>query len=246
MIEMIPKTIHYCWFSGEKKPGIITNCIDTWKNVLSDYEFFEWNLEKFNKDIIPFVSQAISEKKWAFAADYFRLWVLYNYGGIYIDSDVMVNQGLDRFLKDGLFLGWEDIDVLEAHIIGSEPGNSFISECMSFYENINFIRPDGSIFLVPMPAIITNIARSKFGLRRNYKMQKLKNNILVYPADYFSINHDSQSNFTEHLFLGSWNENRDKHYYQLLLSKHNKYKNYTARIVYFLKRYLREKFTEVN
>jgi mannosyltransferase OCH1-like enzyme len=246
MIEMIPKTIHYCWFSGEKKPVIITKCIDTWKNVLSDYEFFEWNLEKFNKDINPFVSQALSEKKWAFAADYFRLWVLFNYGGIYLDCDVIVNKSLDRFLNDDLFIGWEDVDVLAAHLIGSVQGHSFIKDCMSFYENIHFIKPDGSMFLVPMPAIITNIARSKFGLRRNYKMQTISNNILIYPADYFSINCNNQSNFTEHLFLGSWKENRDIHYYQLLLSKHHKYKNYTARIVYFLKRYLREKFIGVN
>ena len=30
---MIPKTIHYCWFSGEKKPKIIQKCIDKFKET---------------------------------------------------------------------------------------------------------------------------------------------------------------------------------------------------------------------
>lgn len=27
---MIPKIIHYCWFSGEEKPIFIQKCIKSW------------------------------------------------------------------------------------------------------------------------------------------------------------------------------------------------------------------------
>lgn len=243
---MIPKTIHYCWFSGEEKPDTVKKCIQSWKSVLNDYEFIEWNLKTFDKNIIPFVAQAVSEKKWAFAADYFRLWVLYNYGGIYLDCDVIINQKLDRFLENELFLGWEDIDVLEAHLMGSDSGHAFIKECMLFYENTNFKELDGSLFLVPMPSIITKIALDKFGLKRNYKTQMLKNKAVIYTAEYFSIKYKNRNNYAEHLFLGSWNDNRESNYYGVLMLKHNKFNNNLKRTAYFLKRYIRERFQKLS
>ena len=40
----------------------------------------------------------MSVKKYAAAADYVRLYALYNYGGIYLDSDVELFKSLDFFL----------------------------------------------------------------------------------------------------------------------------------------------------
>ena len=43
---MIPKLIHYSWFSGEPYPQFLQECMDTWKKVLPDYEFMLWDAEK--------------------------------------------------------------------------------------------------------------------------------------------------------------------------------------------------------
>lgn len=33
----IPKVVYYCWFGGEK-PQSVLNCINNWKEKLSNYE----------------------------------------------------------------------------------------------------------------------------------------------------------------------------------------------------------------
>ena len=47
---------------------------------------------------MPWVKQAFEAKKYAFAADYIRFYALYNYGGIYLDSDVEVLRSFDPLL----------------------------------------------------------------------------------------------------------------------------------------------------
>ena len=57
---------------------------------MPDYEIIRWDRNKFSIESVPFVNEAYSVKKWAFASDYIRLYALYNEGGIYLDSDVLV------------------------------------------------------------------------------------------------------------------------------------------------------------
>ena len=94
---MIPKKIHYCWFSGDKKPVSIERCIESWKRVMPDYEIKEWDGNSFDFDSVLFVKQAIEARKWAFASDYVRLYALHTEGGIYLDSDVEVFKRFDCF-----------------------------------------------------------------------------------------------------------------------------------------------------
>ena len=95
---MIPKKIHYCWFGREEKPLIVKKCIESWKNILVDYEIKEWNEDNFDININEFVRQAYESGKYAFVSDYVRVYALYNYGGIYMDTDVEVYKAfsLDR------------------------------------------------------------------------------------------------------------------------------------------------------
>ena len=73
---MIPKTIHYCWFGGNKKPALIKKCIESWKKFCPDYEIKEWNENNFNINCNEYVQKAHEMKKWAFVADYARFFVL--------------------------------------------------------------------------------------------------------------------------------------------------------------------------
>ena len=87
---MIPKIIHYCWLSGDPFPDLINKCIDSWHNILSDYEFMLWDTRKIDVNSNLWLKQAYENKKYAFAADYIRFFALYHYGGIYLDADVEV------------------------------------------------------------------------------------------------------------------------------------------------------------
>ena len=86
----IPKVIHYCWFGRKQLPQDAVYCIESWKKYYPDYEIVEWNEDNFDVNICDYVKEAYAEKKWAFVSDYARFWILYNYGGLYFDTDVEV------------------------------------------------------------------------------------------------------------------------------------------------------------
>ena len=84
---MIPKKIHYCWLSNDVMPEKLQRCIESWKINLPDYEIIKWDLTKFPLEKNIWVRQAYERKKYAFAADYIRIYALVTEGGIYLDSD---------------------------------------------------------------------------------------------------------------------------------------------------------------
>ena len=138
---MIPKIIHYCWFSGEKYPPQIKRCIKSWKRHLQDYEFVLWDSKRYDFDNVPFVKKCIEMRKWAFAADYIRLYAVYSMGGIYLDSDVLVQNTFDRFLNHNAFWGIDANDEQqyafpEAAVFGAVKGFQPLKEMMSFYEQL--------------------------------------------------------------------------------------------------------------
>ena len=104
---MIPKIIHYCWFGGNPLPEQVKKMISTWKKYCPDYEIKEWNESNFNLDTCIYAKEAYTTKKWAFITDYVRLKVIYDYGGIYMDTDVEVCKNLDELLKWDAFSGFE-------------------------------------------------------------------------------------------------------------------------------------------
>ena len=96
----IPKIIHYVWVGGNPKSKDIQRCMKTWKKHLKDYEIIEWNENNFDINSNKFVKQAYEAKKWAYVSDYIRAYAIYNYGGIYLDTDVIVLDNLEELLEN--------------------------------------------------------------------------------------------------------------------------------------------------
>ena len=116
---MIPKVIHYCWLSGDPIPEKLQRCMDSWKKFLPDYEFVLWDLERFDIKTSQWVKEAFEARKYAFAADYIRLYAVYNYGGIYMDMDVEVVRPFDDLLASPYILGLESEKGVEAGVFGA-------------------------------------------------------------------------------------------------------------------------------
>ena len=91
---MIPKTIHYCWFGNNPKSPEILACIESWKKQCPDFSIIEWNENNFPFKDFPFTLRMYKEKRWAFVADYARLHILYEQGGFYLDTDMLLLQSL--------------------------------------------------------------------------------------------------------------------------------------------------------
>lgn len=216
---MIPKTIHYCWISGDEFPEKIARYIASWKKILTDYNFILWNYKKISEDIPEsreslWLQQAIKTKKYAFAADFVRVFALNRYGGIYLDTDVEVFGTFDSFLGNDLFIGFDYANDLEPAVIGSIPGHPWIQKILAFYRNKSFINKDESLNTEPLPVIFDRLSKGLFNYERNGKFQKIELlGIVIFPYDYFSpkdiyFNRIRKTNNTVsiHHFDGSWVE----------------------------------------
>lgn len=108
---MISRKIHYCWFGGNELPDMARKCIDSWKKFCPDYEIIEWNEDNFDLDTTPYTRWCYDNKKWAFLSDFVRLSVVYQYGGLYFDTDVELVRTPDSLLCEEAFYGFQ-IDTL--------------------------------------------------------------------------------------------------------------------------------------
>ena len=206
---MIPKKIHYFWFGRNPKSELALKCIESWKQKLPDYEMIEWNEDTFDINENVFCKEAYEAKKWAFVTDYVRLKVLYEYGGIYMDTDVEVLDSLEDFLSNRAFSGFEDNCSVPTGIMASEAKHPFFAELLAYYNNRHFTLEDGTYDVTTNVQIITETASNK-GLRLDNTMQVVED-FAFYPNDYFcpmswktrKLN-ITKNTKTIHHFAGSW------------------------------------------
>lgn len=209
---MIPKIIHLCWLSGDEYPPMIKKCIDSWKHHLPDYEVMLWDTKRFDVDSVLWTKQAFECKKYAFAADYIRLYALYHYGGIYLDSDVLVYKSFDDLLDLPYFIGEDFIHLFEPAIIGCQAGNSMIGKVLKRYEDRPFINADGSYDLCALPIVFRQQLVGSFLFRKIFSKAEFVNDdsvINVFSFDYFNSRDYISAvrfpmSYCSHCFLGSW------------------------------------------
>lgn len=185
---MIPKKIHYCWLSGDPLPLDIKKYINDWKKILPDYEIILWDSNKFEIDSVRWVKEAYETKKYAFAADYIRFYALYNYGGIYLDSDVEVLKKFDDLLNLNTFMGFEYTGIPEAAVIGAEKGSDWVKDCLDWYKDKSFYGSDGKMRQVVVPFLIQKVVEEKYNtiLSDKGKIIDFTDNIKIFPYKYFS------------------------------------------------------------
>ena len=146
---MIPKIIHYCWFGHNPLPPLAIKCIASWKKHFPDYEIKEWNEDNFNVNSIPYTYEAYSVGKYAFVSDYARFWILYQYGGIYFDTDVEVIKNMDDIINAGPFMGCENMfipknknsiaDINPGLGFGAIPKMEIYKNILDYYSNVSSI-----------------------------------------------------------------------------------------------------------
>lgn len=180
----IPKIIHYCWFGGNSLPELAKKCIASWKKFLPDYEIKEWNEQNYNVRKILYTAQAYDAKKYAFVSDYARFDILYQYGGIYFDTDVEVIKPLDEILKRGAFAGVECAGGLAAGLgIASPAASPIYKEIIDSYNESVFIKSDGSQDLTTVVTRVSDIFK-KHGFTDKNEIQEVAG-VTIYPAEYF-------------------------------------------------------------
>lgn len=201
----IPLIVHYCWMSGDAWDEKTKKCFNSWKKYIPDFEYKLWNSETLPQDVlnVPSVQNALKAKKWAFVADYVRIWALYNYGGLYMDLDVELLKRPTPIFNNQLILGLET-EQIGAHFIAATPKNEFARFVLSQLKNkTNFM---------PLPQFITEC------YVEYYKRAALVGNyddVTIYPNEYFNpflwdqdhqegILNTTTNTYCIHWYAGSW------------------------------------------
>jgi len=211
----IPKIIHYCWFGKGEKSPLILRCMASWKKFFPDYEIREWNEDNFDITQNSYIQEAYSCKKWAFVSDFVRLVAVYEYGGIYFDTDVEVIKNFEHILQAGGYLGFENATneknkkkVATGLGFAAHKGDKIILAMLNDYKNINFLNK-GKMDLIPCPERNTNVL-NKMGLKTDGSLQRL-GDITIYPFEYFcgfdlANSHPliTKNTYTIHHYTASW------------------------------------------
>ncbi|MBR2631791.1 MAG: hypothetical protein IKD25_09800 [Bacteroidaceae bacterium] len=225
---MIPKIIHYSWISTDPKPELVERCMKTWKEMLPDYEVVLWDAQKIQEEIQSvFVDEAISVRKWAFAADFVRLHAVYRYGGIWLDSDVEVKKPFDDLLHQRMFIGQEAATFfsfntafkethLTSHCFGAEPGHPFLKKCLDYYQGRHFITstngdlPQHMRYDMTLLPLIQSQLLQAFGYKEQAyfynQKQCISEGICVYPSYYFDApkSRSMKNVYCIHQCMESW------------------------------------------
>ncbi len=183
---MIPKILHYCWFGGRPLSPETEKYIATWRDKCPDYEIKRWDESSFDMDRCAYAKEAYEAKKWAFLADYVRLWALGEYGGIYLDTDVELIKPLDPFLGESAFCGFEREEQLCTAVMGSEPGGRWVSALLEDYQRRHFLMPDGSFDETTNVTTVSGRTERTFGFKLDGTAQKKEGVLTLYPRDVFS------------------------------------------------------------
>lgn len=242
--NLIPKIIHYCWFGGNPLPELAQKCISSWRKFFPDYEIKEWNEQNYDVNKILYTKQAYEAKKYAFVSDYARFDILYQYGGLYFDTDVEVIKPMDEILKRGAFAGVErtgDASSLNAGLgLASPAASPIYKEILDSYKESSFLNEDGTQNLTTVVTRVSDIFKNH-GLKDIDEIQTVAG-VTVYPVDYFCPKdyitgkmNITQNTHTIHWYDGSWLLPIDREmntYIYKILSKYGKSKKSTFLIVF--------------
>ncbi len=194
---MIPKKIHYCWFGGNEKSELARHCIQSWKKIHPDFEIIEWNESNSPLEDNAYVKDAFAQGKWAFVSDYVRSKVMYEHGGIYMDTDMELKLPLDEFLNEKAVCGFEVKGVPYSAFWAAEPKHKLAKDFMEYYN-----RQQGFEERINTD-IFSEMLENEYGAdRMKDEIQHLRHDVTLYPSVYFS--QDLPKNYVSHHFNGSW------------------------------------------
>jgi inositol phosphorylceramide mannosyltransferase catalytic subunit len=216
----IPPVIHLIWL-GSTPPPTVDLAIASWKKYHPKWEIILWTDEKLKKFSW---SNARSEdffkegKNWAEKSDILRFEILYQFGGIYSDTDVICLKSFEGLVTRGLtfFAGFESNKIkrfgrplIGSAIIGAAKNSSVIKRCIDYSQSAK-----------EAPSIHQHI-RSGPGPMSKASYEALEagqENILLLPCSYLYplpwekrlaplneiIENIRPESFAIHLWEGSW------------------------------------------
>lgn len=183
---MLPKIIHYCWFGKGPLPEEAKKCISSWEKYCPGYEIRRWDETNFDIKCCKYVEDAYKSKKWAFVSDFARFCILYNYGGIYFDTDVEMIKNIDDIVEKGPFMGMEHVGKVNPGLgLGGNKGLDLFKEIIDEYMTSNFYKFPGVQEDENVVGKVTKVLIRK-GFQTDLSSIQIVQNIFIYPTEFFA------------------------------------------------------------
>ena len=246
---MIEKKIHYIWFGNEKNQKV-KSCIESWKKYLPEYQIIEWSERNIDIDSLKkenkFFKECYDRKLWAYVADYLRVKILYEEGGIYLDTDIEIIKDISPLLENDLFLGFENKNEINMAIVGTVVNHKIFKRMLEFYSNEIW---KSELYVITN--ILTKILKEEYGENLDLKKEK----IAVYPREYFypyGPNEEfkeeciTSNTYTIHWWGKSWIENPERYFLKYKhLPIYERVLRYNGKkIEYIFQKYVKKKYNK--
>ncbi len=221
--QQIPHVIHYCWFGGKPKPESVMKCIESWKKNCPDFEIKEWNETNYDIHKHPYMEKAYQDKKWAFDPDYARLDIMYQHGGIYLDTDVEVLKDLSPLCEFKAYKGFERVDAVnDGQGFGCVAGLPIFKEMIACYDGDEpYDIIDGEKQYIESPRLCTKVLL-RHGLKLDGSRQTV-GDIEILPTEYLCPKSYmtgkitiTDNTYSIHHFDASWHGKNAKFYNSLM------------------------------
>lgn len=183
--DKIQKKIHYCWFGGKEIPDYLKTYMESWKRLCPDYEIIRWDEHNYDVSKNRYMKEPYECGKWGFVPDYARLDIVYNEGGIYLDTDIEVLAPLDRLLKDEMFCGFGcNYQINFGNGFGAIKKHPLIKRLRDYYDNLSFYHQNGKLNLKTCYEYQHPVLQD-FGFELENRYQKIQG-VVLYPSEVLS------------------------------------------------------------
>lgn len=210
----IPKILHWCWFGGKPMPQTNKDCVKSWIKILpQDWKMICWSERNFNVNLCKFSSDAYKTGNYAFVSDFARWYVLQTFGGVYVDSDVLLLKDITPLLQLKAFGGVTNNGVFASGLIlGAEPQFHICADMVKMYEGERFCTSNGEPIYVNCVLRETQLME-KYGFDMD-KTESIQDcgGMQIYPKEYFcgynpesgEVYATADKTFCLHQFTGTW------------------------------------------
>lgn len=169
------------------------------------------NLWSGVKIILMFIRAISAERRWikkyAFVSDYIRVEVLVYYGGIYLDTDIIVKKKFDDILFYDLFLGKMYESALGTAVIGAVKSNVDLIQILKNYKNNVYE------LMCPNNINFTNYFIEKYHLNMSRKSILFDNTMIFDRFTFENPSFFQNNGYTIHLFSDSWYDKPVRNYF---------------------------------
>lgn len=191
------KIIHQIWVGDFLIPNREKKISRKLKDLHPDYKYVLWTeADGLPSNVQYWYDIFYKNKNYAFCADLLRIWVVYKWGGMYLDIDFDINKRLDPlFNYEGVLFYHNDTDyTIPNNLIGGAVGSPILKYCLdSVNENTNWYGPSW------FGTTVKNYLQLPYKIPQQSVEDELKKHSIHY-HHYYAF----EQEYGKHLSLYSW------------------------------------------